>query len=154
MVDPELLTALDAFIARPQRRTFDDGHIGGLQIQEYWHADVLPAGSEQQLSFYRAEATAFDSMDAFASAVFLFSCADDITYADRSIIDVSDTLTEIAPLSFADEWQCHAAKVREAPPISVDMLLNAWSITDEWNDKLFVAGGTSHLFGLNWATSA
>ena len=42
MVDPELLTALDAFIARPQRRTFDDGHIGGLQIQEYWHADCCP----------------------------------------------------------------------------------------------------------------
>ena len=154
MPDSELLSALDAFITRPQRRTFSDGQIGGLLIHEYWHSDVAPEGSEQQVSFYRADASTFDSIGAFASAVFLFSCEDDIPHVERSNVDVSGALTSIEVLSFADEWQNHAAKVREAPLISVEMLLKAWSVTDDWNDKLFVACGPSHFFALNWSTSA
>jgi len=154
MLKPELSDALDTFIARPQRRLFCDGLIGGLQIQEYWHADVPPSGSEQLLSFYHASPAAFGSVSAFASAVFLFRNEDDIPALAREAIDVQDQLTPIEVNAFAREWQYHAAKVRDAPIVPADRLANAWSIVDDWNDKLFVAASSSGFFALSWSTSA
>lgn len=154
MLRPELSAALDAFIARSQRRTFSDGLIGGLQIQEYWQAEVPPSGSEQLLCFYYASQTTFDSISAFASAVFLFRSEDDIPALAREAIDLQDQLTPIEVSTFAREWQFHAAKVSDAPIVPADRLANAWSVADDWNDKLFVAVSSSEFFALSWSTSA
>ena len=149
-----LLAALDEFVARTKQREFKDGTIAGLLIQEYWPTDIRPRGSEQQLSFYRSEFSAFDTVHSFASAVFLFSWEDDLSPSARSEFDVSDRLREIDTSVFMNEWGLQAAKVTLPFELTAEMVNAAWSLTDDWNDKLFVASGGTDWFAVSWSTSA
>ncbi len=144
--------ALNAFINRESRRSFDDGLIAGLRIQEYWHTDILPRGSEQEITFYVAPSELFDDIRDFAALVTLFEWEDSIAESARSTFKL-DTLTSIARDKFEQHWFECAAKVN-APLIDDSKIDASFAVTDEWNDKFYVANDKNNYYAVCWSTTA
>ncbi len=137
---------------RESRRSFDDGPIAGLRIQEYWHSDVPPRGSEQEITFYTAEADSFDGFHDFAALALLFNWEDAITESARSTFTV-DVTTSIDTEAFAKLWVDCAAKVK-ADHLTIPELEASFALSDEWNCRFYVAHGKNKFYAVCWSTSA
>ena len=148
----ERSTALAAFIKRDSRRSFDDGPIVGLRIQEYWHPDVPPPGSEQEITFYKAGSDSFNDVLEFATLVLLFEWEDDIADSARSTF----TLGTPAPIdteAFVKHWDNCAAKV-DGPALTASEIEESFAVSDEWNDKLYIARDKYKYYAVCWSTTA
>ena len=141
-----------AFANRKSRRSFDDAPIAGLRIQEYWHSDVPPSGSEQEITFYHSEVYEFDDIQDFATLVLLFSWEDSVTESARSTLELG-TLRAIDTHAFRSHWNSCAGKVN-AGYLTLPELEDAFAVSDDWNDKFYVARGKNNYYGVCWSTTA
>lgn len=152
MWNQERSTALTAYVDRDSRRSFDDGPIAGLWIQEYWHPDIPPRGSEQEITFYVAAVDCFDDILDFATLVFLFEWEDDIADSARSTFTL-DTPTPIDAGAFVKHWTNCAAKVNP-PALTAPDIETSFAVSDEWNDKFYVARDENKYYAVCWSTTA
>ena len=152
MWNQERSTALNAYIKRASRRSFNDGLIAGLRIQEYWHPDVPPRGSEQAITFYEAAADSFDDLLDFASLVFLFQWGDEIIDSSRPTFTL-DTPTPINTEAFVKHWEYCAGKV-DGPALTATDFHTSFAISDEWNEKFYVAQDNNKYYAVCWSTTA
>ena len=148
----ERSNALDMFIRRESRRSFDDGLIAGMRIQEYWHPDIPPRGSEQEITFYTAAIDSFDDILDFATLVMLFEWEDNITDSARSTFKL-DAPTSIAKEKFEEHWSDCATKIN-APALAASDLVASYAVSDEWNDKFYVARDKDNYYAVCWSTTA
>lgn len=143
---------MNRFINRDSRRSFDEGPIAGLLIQEYWHPDVPPHGSEQAITFFIAATDSFDDTLDFAILVMLFEREDDRAESARSTLTF-DALTPIAIEQFIKHWTDCCAKV-DAPPSTPSCIEMSFAVSDEWNDKFYVARSKDTYYAVCWSTTA
>lgn len=147
--------ALREFMSRSQTRKFADGKIAKLSIQEYWHADLKPQGSEQMLAYYVAKNSDFLDLEEFATIVFLFESEDDLNEAARFTFKKLQRLPTIANSLFVEEWNYHCSKLNQSPPkLKETLIQKACAIKDQWNCKFYIASGKSSYFACVWSTSA
>lgn len=144
--------ALNLFINRESRRSFDDGLIAGMRIQEYWHTDILPRGSEQEITFYIAPSELFADVRDFATLVTLFQLEDSIPESARSTFRI-DILPTIPIDQFQQHWLECAAKVKALLP-DHSMIEESFSLSDDWNAKFYVASDRNNYYAACWSTSA
>jgi hypothetical protein len=74
-------------------------------IQEYWHPDVSPRGSEQAITFYTASIDAFGSIEEFAATVWLFSHEDSLTEDTRRSFSGFERLKVLSADQFVAQWK-------------------------------------------------
>ena len=147
------LNSLEEYNTRKRRRKFADGPIAGLCIQEYWQPDIPPSGSEQEITFYVADAGAFKNATEFGTYVCLFEMEDGITETARA----SFALEHIAPISiddFEQLWTGCVAKLESPPLVSFHDSLTAYAISDDWNQKCYLAHDSEKYYAVCWSTTA
>ena len=145
--------ALNSYIARSARRLFEDGDIGGLQIQEYWHPDIPPSGSEQSILFFRGRLNAFASLDEFVLVARLFDNEDDVIESARFTFAL-DGLKPVSIDRFLREWSECCAKLKSPPNEIMSELISAVIVCDDWNERFLASRDAEWYYAIRWSTSA